>query len=98
MKAHGNGRPETCASNLLRIVRGEVPYDRVRGRDAALVDQPNATDEALADAEWVLQTYEPRVDIESIEATPEALLSGEFSTLVNIKRKEDEEVWPNSNS
>ena len=62
MKAHGNGKPETCASNLLRIVRGEVAYDRVRGRDGALVDQPNATDEAVADAEWVLETYEPRVD------------------------------------
>jgi len=59
MKAHGNGTPETCASNLLRIVRGEVPYDRVRGRDGALVDQPNAIDEAVADAEWVLETYEP---------------------------------------
>ncbi|MBP3590803.1 MAG: hypothetical protein J6J61_09520 [Muribaculaceae bacterium] len=98
MKAHGNGRPETCASNLLRIVRGEVPYDRVRGRDSTLVDQPNATDEALADAEWVLQTYEPRVDIESMEANPEAALSGEFQALVNIQRKEDEEPWPNSNS
>lgn len=98
MKAHGNGRPETCASNLLRIVRGEVPYDRVRGRDSTLVDQPNATDEALADAEWVLQTYEPRVDIESMEANPEAALYGEFQALVNIQRKEDEEPWPNSNS
>ena len=33
MQAHGNGNPETCASNLLRTIRGEVPYDRVRGRD-----------------------------------------------------------------
>ncbi len=98
MKAHGNGRPETCASNLLRIVRGEVPFDRVRGRDGALVDQPNATDEATADAEWVLQTYEPRVDIESIETSPEAAFSGEFSALVNIQRKEDEETWQSSNS
>lgn len=94
MKAHGNGRPETCASNLLRIVRGEVPYDRVRGRDGALVDQPNATDEAKADAEWVLGTYEPRVEVESIETNLDAARSGDFSTLVNIKRKEDEEEWP----
>lgn len=90
MKAHGNGTPETCASNLLRIVRGEVPYDRVRGRDGALVDQPNATDEAIADAEWVLETYEPRVNVESVEANPEDAFSGDFSTLVNITRKEDE--------
>ena len=90
MKAHGNGTPETCASNLLRLVRGEVPFDRVRGRDGALVDQPNATDEAIADAEWVLGIYEPRVNVGSIEANPEAALNGDFSTLVNIERKEDE--------
>lgn len=92
MKAHGNGRPETCASNLLRIVRGEVPYDRVRGRDGALVDQPNATDEAIADAEWLLETYEPRVSVEGVEAIAEAWNTGDFSTLVNIKGKEEEEA------
>lgn len=91
MKAHGNGNPETCASNLLRIVRGEVPYDRVRGRDGALVDQPNATDEAVADAEWVLETYEPRVNAESITGSDEAVKNGEFALLVDIDRKEDEE-------
>jgi hypothetical protein len=91
MKAHGNGNPETCASNLLRIVRGEVPYDRVRGRDGALVDQPNATDEAVADAEWVLETYEPRVNAESITGSGEAVKNGEFALLVDIDRKEDEE-------
>lgn len=91
MKAHGNGTPETCASNLLRIVRGEVPFDRVRGRDGALIDQPNATDEAIADAEWLLETYEPRVAVESVEAIAEAAITGDFSTLVNIKRKEEEE-------
>lgn len=90
MKAHGNGTPETCASNLLRIVRGEVPFDRVRGRDGALIDQPNATDEAIADAEWVLETFEPRVNVESIETNPVAARNGDFSTLVNITRKEEE--------
>ena len=91
MKAYGNGTPETCASNLLRIVRGEVPFDRVKGRDGALVDQPNATDDAIADAEWLLETYEPRVEVESAEAITEAALAGDFGTLVNIRRKEEEE-------
>ena len=91
MKAHGNGSPETCASNLLRTVRGEVPFDRVRGRDGALVDQSNATDEAIADAEWVIETYEPRVTVESIEDNPEGVRSGDIALLVNIARKEDEE-------
>lgn len=91
MKAYGNGNPETCASNLLRIVRGEVPFDRVRGRDGALVDQPNAADEAIADAEWLLETYEPRVAVESVEAIAEAAISGDFSMLAEIARKEAEE-------
>ena len=91
MKAHGNGAPEVCASNLLRIVRGEVPYDRVRGRDGTLIDKPNAQDDAIADIEWLLGTYEPRVNVESIVSNPDAALTGDFSTLVNIARKEDEE-------
>ena len=90
MKAYGNGTPEACASNLLRIVRGEVPFDRVRGRDGSLVDQPNVTDKAVADAEWLLENYEPRVEITSIEQNPVAALSGDFSTLLNIERKEGE--------
>ena len=91
MKAHGNGSPEMCASNLLRTVRGEVPFDRVRGRDGTLIDKPKATDDAVADAMWVLETFEPRVNIESIEEAPEEALGGAFSTLVNITRKEEEE-------
>ena len=91
MKARGNGTPETCAANLLRIVRGEVPYDRVRGRDGALIDQPNAKEDAAADVEWLLETYEPRIAIESVEAVAEAAIAGDFSTLVNITRKEDAE-------
>ena len=91
MKSHGNGTPETCASNLLRIVRGEVPYDRVKGLDRALIDQPNAADEVIADAEWLLENYEPRVEFESAETKPDAAITGDFSALFNIKRKENEE-------
>lgn len=91
MKAHGNGTPETCAANLLRIVRGEVPFDRVKGLDAALIDSPNAIEDAIADAEWVLETYEPRANVESGEVNPENALTGDFSAFFNITRKEDEE-------
>ena len=90
MKASGNGLPETCALNLLRIVRGEVPYDRVRGVDGTLIDRANVTDEVAADIEWVLSTYEPRVEIESIEDDQAAIQSGDFTKIVNIKRREAE--------
>lgn len=91
MKAQGNGTPETCTANLLRIVRGEVPFDRVRGRNGSLIDKANVTDEAMADVEWLLETYEPRVTADNIEKIAENTLNGDFSTLVNIKRKENEE-------
>lgn len=91
MRAKGNGRPEVCAANLLKITRGEVSFDRIRGRDGALIDQPDAADEAAADAEWVLQTYEPRVDAEAIAADRDAQ-AGDFDAIVDITRKEDEET------
>lgn len=91
MKAHGNGTPETCAANLLRIVRGEVAFDRVRGIDGALVDQPNTTDDAAADAEWTLSTYEPRLNISSVENIIENAKTGNFAIVANVERKEDEE-------
>ena len=91
MKAHGNGTPEICASNLLRMVRGEVPYDRVRGRDGSLIDQPNVTNKAVADARWLLETYEPRVEIDSVSSAPAASHIGDFAARVNIKRKEEKE-------
>lgn len=93
MKASGNGSPEVCAANLLRIVRGEVAYDRVRGVDGTLIDKPNTTDEAVADAEWVLETFEPRVEPDSIASDPAAAFSGDFGMIVNIiQRKEDEDA------
>ena len=91
MKAHGNGTPETCVSNLLRIVRGEIPFDRVRGRDSTLIDRPHAADDAIADAEWLLETYEPRVTAESAELIAESAINGDFYAHINTKRREDED-------
>ncbi len=90
MRSTGNSSPDVCASNLLRIVRGEVPYDRVRGRDGRLIDQPNVTDEAQADAEWLLETYEPRVTVDNVEVMASNAANGDFYTMANITRKEGE--------
>lgn len=90
MRAKGNGSPEVCVVNLLKITRGEVPFDRVRGRDSSLIDQPNAIDEAVADAEWVLETFEPRVDAEAFAADA-GTQTGNFKNIVDITpRKKDE--------
>lgn len=88
MRSSGNSKPEVCAANLLRIVRGEVAYDRTRGRDGALIDQPTTNVDAIADAEWVLDIYEPRVEAELNLASVDNA-AGDFALLANIKRKED---------
>lgn len=92
MKASGNGNPEQCAVNLLLISRGEVPYDRIKGRDVALVDMPasTATGAAEADAEWLLETYEPRMKVEGVDLQGTLANVGEFGINANISARKEE--------
>lgn len=71
MHASGNGLPMQCVANLVRIVRGECVYDRVKGIDSTLIDKPStiAGPLLLADARWLIKTYEPRVDAGRIDLT-----------------------------
>lgn len=68
MRASGNGDVNVCAGNLLLTFRGEVPYERVKGLDPRIMDKPITTAEAeiKQDAEWLLETYEPRASIDGI--------------------------------
>nr|DAH52974.1 MAG TPA: baseplate assembly protein W [Caudoviricetes sp.] len=81
MKASGNGDPAQCVGNLLRLIRGEVPYERLKGMDPRLIDQPssNAAQELMAEAEWLIETYEPRVSLESIDLTAALAQAGHFN-------------------
>lgn len=69
MKATGNGTPQQCAENLLSIIRGENPMERVKGIDARYIDkiQKNAETDIKEDVKWLIKTYEPRINIEDIE-------------------------------
>ena len=90
MLASGNGRPEVCALNLLRITRGEVPYDRIKGLAGDLIDIPAGTagtDAVIADAEWVLSIYEPRVRSDTIDIDSTLSTIGDFGLSANIIRK-----------
>lgn len=71
MKAKGNGAPQLCANNLLRLFRGEVPYERVKGLDPRLYDKPFVTADTQfrQDADWLIDTYEPRASIKAIHIT-----------------------------
>ena len=92
MLAKGNGRPELCVLNLLRITRGEVPYERIKGRDGALVDNPSgpALTAAVADAEWLIETYEPRMQTDSIDIDGTLSQLGDFCITGHLKRREED--------
>ena len=69
MRGSGNGDVARCAENLLRIFRGENPYERVKGIDARSLDKPalDAEAEILQDAEFCIENYEPRAQIDSLD-------------------------------
>ena len=68
MRANGNGYPQICVQNLLQLWRGECPYERVKGLDPRLIDQPAeiVAPEIMQEAEWLIETYEPRVTVDAI--------------------------------
>ena len=86
MKASGNAAPETCVQNLLKTIRGEVPYERIKGIDRTLIDKPSGTaaDELAADVEFVVETYEPRVRLSSSELVALAEQAGGFELRASI--------------
>lgn len=86
MLASGNGNKQTCVNNLLSIIRGEIPYDRLRGLDARIIDKPGgeADDELRQDAVWVLETYEPRAEVQQIQVTRDDAANGQFSVSAQI--------------
>ena len=90
MLSKNNSNPAVCVNNLLQIARGEVPYDRVKGISSAKIDGPisQATDELVEDAEWMLETYEPRVQVEEIKVTPTDAPNGHFAINATINTKE----------
>lgn len=90
MRAHGNGAPQVCVNNLLQLFRGEVPYERVKGLDPQMYDKPFfASDAQLRqDADWLIDTYEPRASITSITVTQTDAVDGGFSVTAEIEPKE----------
>ena len=93
MLASNNGDPRQCAGNLLKITRGENPFDRIKGINAAITDAPSVTAQydAIAESEWVIDTYEPRVAIDTAELSAPDAQFGDFSALTQIKLREEGE-------
>ena len=80
MRANGNGAPQVCANNLLRIFRGEVPYERVKGLDPRMYDKPyiTADTQLRQDADWLIDIYEPRASIKAITVAQFNTANGGF--------------------
>lgn len=89
MRAHNNGTPSQCANNLLKITRGEVPYERIKGLDPRMVDRPILTADLLLrqDADWLIETYEPRAEIKALRIVPSDSASGGYSIIADIEEK-----------
>ena len=85
MKASGNGEPMQCVANLLRITRGECPYDRIKGIDPTLIDQPTEIVAPLmqAEARWLIKTYEPRVNADEVDINAITSQNGSFALTVD---------------
>ena len=85
MKASGNGEPMQCVANLLRITRGECPYDRIKGIDPTLIDQPTEIVAPLmqAEAKWLIETYEPRVNADDVDISAITSQNGSFALTVD---------------
>lgn len=91
MIANGNGKTQRCVQNLLRMFRGECPYERVKGLDPRMIDKPLTTvePEIRQDAEWLIETYEPRVNtINSISISAEDAVVGGFFIEADVVGRE----------
>lgn len=86
MLSAGNGNATVCVNNLVRISRGEVPFDRIKGvRLAELTGKTLAEKDDLADdIKWMVKTYEPRIDVDSVEVTVSDAQNGQASVTVSV--------------
>lgn len=87
--AKGNGAPQVCANNLLRLFRGEVPYERVKGLDPRILGRPvvTASAELRQDADWLIDTYEPRAEIKALHIKAFDGVSGGFIVTAELEER-----------
>ena len=90
MRAHNNGNASVCALNLLKIVRGEVAYERTKGIDTKYIDQMaiNAATLSTVDAQHQLKVFEPRIKVDSYAALADMDREGNVSNAFILSHKE----------
>lgn len=68
-KAKGNKRILQNVNNILNTIKGEVPYDRLKGRDPKNIDKLGAKNRnsLIEETYDLIRTYEPRVTVKSVQ-------------------------------
>ena len=86
MRASGNGDARVCASNLIRIFKGEVPYERVKGLSPQVIDAPALNTKAVIEEDVArqIQVYEPRCTLTNIILDH---IGGNLSIAVEVDKK-----------
>lgn len=86
MRSSGNGNAAVCVHNLVRISRGEIPFDRIRGvRLTEHVGKVLTEKDDLADdIKWMIKTYEPRISLDSVEIRVEDAANGHAQVKVSV--------------
>lgn len=86
MLSNGNGSPQTCVYNLMKLFQGEVPYDRLRGMNPDMIDKntPDLNAEAISHAVWLIETYEPRVTLSEANIITDEATGSEIINLNTI--------------
>ena len=90
MRSSGNGNPRVCAEILLKCVRGEVPYERVKGISPRIVDAPyaEARQTFAQDASLLIEIYEPRARLNYIDLIPVDAAQGGFNIAMELTERE----------
>lgn len=66
MRKSGNGKPAQCIYNLMRIIKGTIPYAREKGISRGIIDRPVTlgANTYLAELAQNAETYEPRAELD----------------------------------
>lgn len=86
MRMSENGNPAVCAKNLMSMTVGECPFDRLRGRDPAMLDRPMGEKQAVRNARMVIEIYEPRLEATVVKAGYRDA-HGNFEILMDVEER-----------
>ena len=89
MRANNNSNVQVCVDNLLKTIKGEVPYSRRKGISKNIVDAaPDMIKiKLIISADTCIETYEPRLNIRNIKVR-DVNMNGNLSYTVNTQPKE----------